>query len=163
MSNVEKTMIIELMSHDFEALLKGVAPGQLRLVQDSAIAPPEILAMLSRLAADIGVEFLPSAWMIVEDDEIVGLCSVIKVPRDGNIHIGYGVAPSRQSRGCATRAIGQLLQWARNDHRVALVSAETGVDNITSRRVLGRNGFIRIGERVDAEDGPLICWEAMTV
>ena len=26
MSNVEKTMIIELTTHDFEALLKGIAP-----------------------------------------------------------------------------------------------------------------------------------------
>ncbi|MGO6815589.1 N-acetyltransferase [Rhizobium leguminosarum] len=163
MSNVEKTMIIELTSHDFEALLKGIAPGQPRLVQDSAIAPPEILAMLSRLAADIGAEFSPSAWMIVEDGEIVGLCSIIKVPQDGKIHIGYGVAPSRQGRGSSTRAIGQLLQWARNDPRVALISAETGFENIASQRVLERNGFIRVGERIDAEDGPLICWEAMTV
>jgi RimJ/RimL family protein N-acetyltransferase len=119
--------------------------------------------MLNRLAADIGAEFSPSAWMNVEDDEIVGLCSVITVPQDGKIHIGYGAAPSRQGRGCTTRAIGQLLKWARNDPRVALVSAETGVDNIASHLVLERNGFVRIGERVDAEDGPLICWEAVTV
>ncbi|MGO7155118.1 GNAT family N-acetyltransferase [Rhizobium leguminosarum] len=163
MSNVEKTMIIELTSHDFDALLKGIAPAHLRPVQDSAIAPPEVLAMLSRLAADIGAEFSPSAWMIVEDDEIVGLCSVIKVPQDGKIHIGYGVAPTRQSRGCTTRAIGQLLEWARDDPRVALISAETGFENVASQRVLERNGFVRIGERIDAEDGPLICWEAATV
>ncbi|MGO7631786.1 GNAT family N-acetyltransferase, partial [Rhizobium ruizarguesonis] len=62
MSNVEKTMIIELTSHDFEELLKGLAPRHLRLVQDSAIAPHEVLEMLSRLAADIGAEFSPSAW-----------------------------------------------------------------------------------------------------
>jgi RimJ/RimL family protein N-acetyltransferase len=162
MSNVEKTMIIELTTRDFEALLKGIAPRNLRLVQDSAIAPPEILEMLNRLAADIGAEFSPSAWMIVEDGEIVGLCSIVRVPQDGNIHIGYGVAPTRQGLGCPTRAIGQLLEWARNDPRVALISAETGVENIASQRVLERNGFTRAGERIDAEDGPLICWEAMT-
>ncbi|MBY5334073.1 GNAT family N-acetyltransferase [Rhizobium leguminosarum] len=156
-------MIIELISSDFDALLKGIAPRHVHLVQDSAIAPPEVLAMLNRLATDVGANFSPSAWMIVEDDEIVGLCSVIKVPQDGKIHIGYGVAPSRQGRGCTTRAIGQLLVWARNDPRVSLVSAETGVENIASQRVLERNGFIRIGERIDAEDGPLICWEAMAV
>ncbi|MGO7074685.1 GNAT family N-acetyltransferase [Rhizobium johnstonii] len=163
MSNVEKTMIIELTSHDFEAVLKGMAPHHLRLVQDSAIAPPDVLAMLSRLAAEIGADFSPSAWMIVEDGEIVGLCSIVRVPQDGNIHIGYGIAPSRQGRGCTTRAIGQLLEWARDDPRVALISAETGFENIASQRVLERNGFIRVGERIDAEDGPLICWEAMTV
>ncbi|MBY5379897.1 GNAT family N-acetyltransferase [Rhizobium leguminosarum] len=163
MSNVEKTMIIELTSHDFEAVLKGMAPHHLRLVQDSAIAPPDVLAMLSRLAAEIGADFWPSAWMIVDDGEIVGLCSIVRVPQDGNIHIGYGIAPSRQGRGCTTRAIGQLLEWARDDPRVALISAETGFENIASQRVLERNGFIRVGERIDAEDGPLICWEAMTV
>ncbi|KZS53254.1 MULTISPECIES: GNAT family N-acetyltransferase [Rhizobium] len=162
MSNVEKTMIIELTTHDFEALLKGIAPRHLRLVPDSAIAPPEILGMLNRLATEINAEFSPSAWMIVEDGEIVGLCSIVRVPQDGNIHIGYGVAPSRQGLGSTTRAIAQLLEWAWNDPRVALISAETGWENIASQRVLQRNGFIRTGERIDAEDGPLICWEAVT-
>lgn len=127
LSNVEKTMIIELTTRDFEALLKGIAPRHLRLVQDSAIAPPEILEMLNRLATEISAEFSPSAWMIVEDGEIVGLCSIVRVPQEGNIHIGYGVAPSRQGLGCTARAIGQLLEWARNDPRVALISAETGL------------------------------------
>jgi len=162
MSNVEKTMIIELTTHDFEALLKGIAPRHLRLVPDSAIAPPEILGMLNRLATEINAEFSPSAWMIVEDGEIVGPCSIVRVPQDGNIHIGYGVAPSRQGLGSTTRAIAQLLEWAWNDPRVALISAETGWENIASQRVLQRNGFIRTGERIDAEDGPLICWEAVT-
>lgn len=45
---------------------------------------------------------------------------------------------------------------------MALLSAETGVGNIASQRVLERNGFIRTGERIDAEEGPLICWEAVT-
>lgn len=156
-------MIIELTSSDFEALLQGSAPDNLRLVPDSAIAPPEVLEMLNRLAADIGAEFSPSAWMIVEDGEIVGLCSIVRTPQDGNIHIGYGVAPSRQGRGCTTRAIGQLLEWGRSDPRVALISAETGFENIAPQRVLERNGFIHAGERIDAEDGPLICWEGMTV
>jgi RimJ/RimL family protein N-acetyltransferase len=117
---------------------------------------------LNRLATEINAEFSPSAWMIVEDGEIVGLCSIVRVPQDGNIHIGYGVAPSRQGLGSTTRAIAQLLEWAWNDPRVALISAETGLENIASQRVLQRNGFIRTGERIDAEDGPLICWEAVT-
>ena len=155
-------MIIELTNSDFNALLSGIAPPNLRLVPDSEIAPPDILEMLSQLATTIRAEFSPSAWMIVEDGEIVGLCSVVRPPRDGDIHIGYGVAPTRQGRGYTTRAIGQLLEWGRNDPRVALISAETGVENIASQRVLERNGFTRTGERIDAEDGPLICWQALT-
>ncbi|WP_037094727.1 GNAT family N-acetyltransferase [Rhizobium leguminosarum] len=163
MSNVEKNMIIELTAYDFAALLKGFVPANTRLVSDSVIAPPEVLEMLASIAAEIGAKFIPSAWMIVEEGEIVGLCSVIRAPEDGEIHIGYGIAPSRERRGCATRAIGQLLEWARKDPRVRLLSAETGVDNIASQRVLERNGFIRAGERIDPEDGPVIRWQASAV
>ncbi|WP_049734510.1 GNAT family N-acetyltransferase [Rhizobium ecuadorense] len=153
-------MIVELTADDFATLLKGFAPQNLRLVPDSAIAPPEVLEMLARIAAEVGAAFAPSAWMMVEEGEIVGLCSIIRVPENGAIHIGYGIAPSRERRGYVTRAIGELLAWARKDPRVRLVSADTGVENIASQRVLERNGFVQTGERIDPEDGPLICWQA---
>lgn len=155
-------MIIEATAHDFDALLEGTAPRNLRPVADSAIASPDVLRMLADLAGNIRAMFAPAAWLIVEDGELVGLCSVVRPPSDGEIHIGYGVAPSRQGRGATTRAIADLLAWARADPRVQLVSAETGVDNIASQRVLERNGFVQTGERVDEEDGQLICWQAIT-
>jgi RimJ/RimL family protein N-acetyltransferase len=160
MSNVEKNMIIELTAYDFAALLNGAAPAHTRLVSDSAIARPEVLEMLARIAAEIGAGFIPSAWMIVEENEIVGLCSLIRAPENGEIHIGYGIAPSRERRGYVTRAIGEVLEWARKDPRVTRISADTGAENIASQRVLERNGFIRIGERIDPEDGQVICWQA---
>jgi len=155
-------MIIEATDHDFATLLQGVAPRNLRLVPDSAIAPPEVLQMLADLAGTIRAGFAPAAWLIVEDGELVGLCSVARPPVGGEVHIGYGVAPGRQGKGAATRAIADLLLWAGADPRVALVSAETGVDNVASQRVLERNGFVRTGERLDDEDGQLICWQAVT-
>jgi RimJ/RimL family protein N-acetyltransferase len=36
------------------------------------------------------------------------------------------------------------------------------VQNIASQRVLERNGFARIGERSDLEDGELILWRIET-
>ncbi|WP_439500484.1 GNAT family N-acetyltransferase [Aminobacter ciceronei] len=155
-------MIIEATAHDFAVLLRGAAPNDLRLVPDSAIAPPEVLQMLADLAGAIRTGFAPAAWLIVEDGELVGLCSVARPPEDGEVHIGYGVAASRQGRGAATRAIAELLTWAGADPRVGRVTAETGVDNLASQRVLERNDFVRIGERLDVEDGRLICWQAVT-
>jgi len=155
-------MIIEATASDFAALLNGAAPTNLRLVPDSVIAPPEVLQMLANLAGTIRTGFAPAAWLIVEDGELIGLCSVARLPEGGEVHIGYGVAPSRQGRGAATRAIADLLAWAGADPRVGLVSAETGADNVASQRVLERNGFVRTGERLDDEDGPLICWQAVT-
>lgn len=155
-------MIIETTERDFAALLAGAAPTGLRLVPDSAIAENDVLQMLADLARAIRPQFSPSAWMIVEEGEIVGLCSVVRIVDGGEVHIGYGVAPTRQGAGVATRAIADLLALARIDARISAVSAETSVANIASQRALERNGFQRVGERVDADDGPVVCWRAIT-
>jgi len=155
-------VIIEATATDFAALLAGKAPRNLFLVNDSELAPPEILAMLAGLAATIRTDFEPAAWMLVEASEIVGLCSLVRAPEQGELNIGYGVAPTRQGRGIAGRAIGEILHWARHDPRVDLVTAETAIGNLASQRVLERNGFVRCGERHDAEDGQLICWQVRT-
>jgi RimJ/RimL family protein N-acetyltransferase len=151
-------MIIEATDADFTALLDGFGPRDLGLVSDSVIAEPEILRMLRDLAASIRPVFAPSAWMMIEDNEVVGLCSLVRPPENGVLQIGYGVAPTRQGIGVARRAVGQLAEWARQDTRVRSIDAETNIANIASQRVLESNGFVRVGERVDDEDGELICW-----
>jgi RimJ/RimL family protein N-acetyltransferase len=151
-------MIVEATASDFASLLRDEAPRNFRLDPDSAIAPPEVLRMLEKLASRIRPDFAPSAWMMVEDGVVVGLCSVTRIPAVGEIHIGYGVAPSRQGRGVAQRAIRDILAWAKLDPRVLVVSAETNVDNKPSQAVLRHNGFIEVGQRFDPEDGQLICW-----
>lgn len=152
-------MLIEAKTQDFAALLRGEAPAPYRLC-DSPLAPSEVLAMLGELADRIRPLFSPAAWMIVEDGEIVGLISPTQPldAADRSLRIGYGVAPTRQGRGVATRAVADLAAWARMDERVRALTAETSVDNPASQTVLARNGFSAVGERVDSEDGPLILW-----
>ena len=151
-------MIIPLTSTAFEALVDGSVPPGLRLVDDSSISSRDVLAMLADLNSGIAAAFQPSAWLIVQEKEIVGLCSIVRPPSDGEVHIGYGVAPSRAGRGFATAAVAELLDWARGDHRVRRITAETALENHASHRVLQRNGFLRTGQRVDPEDGLLQCW-----
>ncbi len=151
-------MLINAQDADFAALLAGEAPRGLRL-PDSALAPPDILQMLRELANHIRPQFAPAAWLIVENEEIVGLCSLTRVPSDGVIDIGYGIAPSRQGRGHARGAVAAIVAWARTEPRVTAVTAETSVQNRPSQCVLERNGFLRTGERTDTEDGDLICWK----
>lgn len=155
-------MLVEAMDDDFAALLAGHARAPLRLV-DGNVATAAELSMLRDLARSVAPVFRPAAWMFVEDDEVVGLCSVLRVGDAGHsIDIGYGVAALAQGRGVGGRAIAEVVRWALGDKRVDAVTADTAVANIASQRMLERAGFARVGERVDDEDGSLICWRVET-
>jgi RimJ/RimL family protein N-acetyltransferase len=150
-------MILETTIDDYAALIAGDAPRDLALA-DTPIAPTGVLQMLAEVAAGVRQSFAPASWLIVEDDEVVGLCSITRPPENGAIDIGYGIAPSRQGRGIATRAVGDIVDWAMGEPRLTVITAETSVANAPSERVLMRNGFAKVGERVDEQDGLLNCW-----
>lgn len=154
-------MIIETTSEDYRSLILGRAPREFALA-DTPIAPVEVLQMLADVAARVWESFSPASWLIVENGEVAGLCSVTRPPQDGEIDIGYGIAPSRQNRGIASRAVRDIVVWAGADPRVRAITAETSPTNIASQRVLERAGFVRMGERVDEEDGLLISWRCAT-
>lgn len=154
-------MIVETTAEDYASLLRGHAPRSFELA-DTPIAPAPVLQMLADVAATVREAFAPASWLIVEAGEVVGLCSVTRPPSDGVIDIGYGIAPSRQGRGFAGRAMAEIVEWARQTPGVTALTAETSTGNAPSQRVLARSGFVQVGERVDAEDGQLICWRCPT-
>ena len=154
-------MIVEMTREDYASLLRGHSPRSFTLA-DTPIAPVEILQMLADLDARVGETFSPASWLIVENEEVVGLCSILRPPDGGEIAIGYGIAPSRRGRGIAGRAVGEVVAWARVSARVQAITAETGTANIASQRVLIRNCFTQVGTRLDDEDGPLLCWRRGT-
>lgn len=147
----------ELSSDAFARLAGGVPPAGFAL-PETPLAPPEILAMLAEIAARVSDDFTPCAWLVVDGNRIGGLLSLTGVPADGELTIGYGMAPSEQGRGGASAAVAALCRWAAEDDRVAALRAETSVDNPASQRVLAGNGFDTIGQRCDPEDGELLCW-----
>ena len=147
-------MLVAATSADIAALADRTAA--LPVAPD--LAAPAVLAMLAELAATIAPTFAPAAWLVVEAGIIVGLVSLVAVPADGAIAIGYGVAPACRGAGVARRAVADLLGAAAADPRVTAVTAETATDNRSSQRVLEANGFRRTGARIDPEDGPVIGW-----
>ncbi|HET6524325.1 GNAT family protein [Sphingopyxis sp.] len=150
-------MIFETTAEDYAALIAGRGPRNFALA-DTPIGPPGVLQMLAEVAADVRRSFAPASWLIVEDGEAVGLCSITRPPSGGVVDIGYGVAPSRHARGIAGRAISEIVAWAMREPAVEAITAETSVANQPSERVLLRNGFSKVGERLDEQDGPLNCW-----
>ena len=151
-------MIVEARDEDFAALLIGAPPRGL-LLADGSIEGPEILGMLRSLARTVRAEFSPSAWMIVEQEEVVGLCSLKAPPEHGPVEIGYGVAASRRNRGIATRGVADLLAWAQadgQDFRLAgrylspqrAIAAGVGTQRLSPE----------VGGRTDVIDGEVFCW-----
>jgi len=155
-------MIVEATSSDFRALIAGEPPRGLTL-PEGEVAPPATMELLGALADKLRPDFTPAAWLIVERGEVVGLCSVMHAPTpQGAIEIGYGVAPSRQQRGAGGRAVADMVDWARTDPRISALTANTATANLTSQRILERNGFRKVGARIDKTDGLLICWRLET-
>jgi RimJ/RimL family protein N-acetyltransferase len=92
------------------------------------------------------------------DGALIGFGGFKGEPRDGDVEVGYAVAPARQGRGIATAVVAILIERARAAG-VTIVSAHTlGTDN-PSTAVLRKSGFQRVAELDDPEVGPIWRWE----
>jgi RimJ/RimL family protein N-acetyltransferase len=92
----------------------------------------------------------PSArrFLAFTDDMFVGSFSVMEIDLDARCaEIGYWVAAPARGRGLATRALTLLRDWAAAAlglERIVLLIHE---DNLPSRRLAERTGFLDTGER----------------
>lgn len=88
-----------------------------------------------------------------------GICCKSKPNERNEVEIGYGINISEQKKGYASEAVLMLISYLFNNTVVSTVTAESGVENKPSIRVLQKNGFIKTGNRFDEEDGYLITWK----
>lgn len=147
-----------LDSEGFARLATGAPPSSDIELSGSPIAPLDVLAMLAGIADGLRGQIDPNAWIVLDGARVVALCSITSLAEPGVPVIGYGTAPGEEGRGAASAAVASVLEWARGDARISAVAADTSTANPASQRVLERNGFAVTGERVDEEDGPLLCW-----
>jgi RimJ/RimL family protein N-acetyltransferase len=159
-----ETQIITATDADFEWMLQSAesSRGALRLPL-GGVDDPSLLEHVRAMANNLRRRGYDATWMMVSNGEVVGLCGYHQPPSmEGEVEIGYNVAPRRRRSGHATRAVSAILELARNDPAIKSIVASTPVQNIASQRVLERNGFERCGERTDPEDGRLILWRTGT-
>ncbi len=98
-----------------------------------------------------------AVWVIrLKSGEAIGeYC--FKGLSDGCVEIGYGIMPQYCGKGYTTEAVIVVVKWASAQPGVTRVEAETECDNIASRRVLEKSGFIPTGK--DGEKGPRFVWK----
>ena len=77
----------------------------------------------------------------IEDssDRAVGLVGFKGLPEDGDVEIGYGIAPSARGRGFATEAAERLVDWALSDPRRRRIGVSS--DHRPLERVLEKIGM----------------------
>ena len=86
-------------------------------------------------------------FAILDDGAIAGTVNLFNIVRESlqSGTIGYWVDHRRNGRGLATGAVAAIVDYAFEDLDLHRVEAATLVDNVTSQRVLEKNGFERIG------------------
>ena len=92
------------------------------------------------------------------DGALVGFGGYKGAPTDGEVEVGYAIAPERQGRGLATAVVAVLVERARTAG-IPLVSAHTLAEENASVAVLRRSGFTQTAEIVDPDEGPIWRWE----
>ena len=106
---------------------------------------------------------MPSEWyshliIDVDTNTVVGFGGYKGPPTDGEVEIGYSIAPGWQQRGHATAAAQLLIEKARAAG-VTRVCAYTLPDTNPSTRVLTRCGLAMTEVVADAELGSVWRWE----
>jgi RimJ/RimL family protein N-acetyltransferase len=152
------TRLVEATDEHFQWFARGEGRMEGLSIPPGGIEDPAVLPIVRRMTARLREAGCLGSFLMVQDDEVVGTCGYKWPPRGGSVEIGYGVSASRRRLGHATRGLAALLDWARRDPAVQVVTAETAVGNHPSHRVLAANGFAQVGSRYDREDGDLILW-----
>lgn len=119
----------------FEIQLDDTAQHQAAFTDATARDRDAYLRKFRRILADDAIV----SRVVEVDGEVVG--SVAVFPIEGDTEVTYWIRRDWWGRGVATAALAALLQ----EVRTRPLQARVAEDNHGSRRVLERNGFVRIG------------------
>lgn len=135
------------------------AADGLRAFYVSGEVSPEWLA---RLRTATGFDPWRQGFLVIEaeSNQAVGGAGFKGEPDElGVMEIAYGIVPAFEGRGFATDVARALVAFASGDTRVTRIRAHTRLDNIGSRRVLEKAGFVYVGDVDDPDDGVVMRWE----
>lgn len=104
----------------------------------------------------------PEIWslplMMLLNNDVVGFCGFKNEPQNGEVEIGYNVAPEQQGRGFAKLAVNQLCRLAFDTGFIKNVVALISSTNVASLNVVRANHFVFMGFVVDCENEKLERW-----
>jgi ribosomal-protein-alanine N-acetyltransferase len=81
---------------------------------------------------------------------------------DGRVEIGYTLLPAARGRGYAIEAVRAMFDWATRIHGVQRFRASVAPDNERSLNLIGKLGFVHVGQQIDPDDGLELVFELDT-
>lgn len=139
LSDIDKTALVEILRNN-KVNATYLTPD---LTSDEAANKlfdriKEVSCMPDRFACGIYI-----------DDKLIGIINDTGI-ENSNVEIGYAIHPNHQNKGYATEALKVVIEklFSQGYHAV---SAGIFEDNIASRRVLEKCGFVLIDKTEDIE------------
>ncbi|KQV74125.1 hypothetical protein ASC61_03365 [Aeromicrobium sp. Root344] len=90
---------------------------------------------------------------VVMHGAAIGNAGFKGAPLDGQVELGYSIAPELRRRGYASQVVRLLLERAAQDARVDRVIARINPDNAASLGVIAKAGFVPDGDHLSAKAG----------
>lgn len=90
--------------------------------------------------------------LVAEDCSVLGRFNLVDI-EDGTAHVGYRLAQHAAGRGVATASVRELCRLAADRHGLRTLRAGAADQNLASRRVLAKAGFVPVGPADPADLG----------
>lgn len=118
----------------------------------------QLLAVYEDYYPEIGFVVPWVAYLIIEDDSVVGTCSFTGKPKDGEVEIAYWTFKNYEGQGVASFACSELIKIARKENPEIIITAKTSPEHNSSTRVLEKNGFKYVRVVQDEDIGDAWFW-----
>lgn len=119
------------------------------LVKNETDALEHIAMIESKIENNEGINW---AITIKNNPELIGIIGLFRIkPEHYRAEIGYMILPEFQNKGIITEAINAVLHYGFFKMNLHSIEAVIDPSNLTSERVLQKNGFIKEAHLIENE------------
>jgi ribosomal-protein-alanine N-acetyltransferase len=90
--------------------------------------------------------------LLADDGSVLGRFNLVDI-KDHTAELGYRVAQHAAGRGVATATVQELCRTAPSTHGLRTLRAAASHDNVASRKVLIKAGFVPLGPAMPTDLG----------
>ncbi len=136
-------------------------PGMRRFIPDQVYRDErhaeEVVRALMAFTAQAPAPHTRPYVLAVDDKETGTLIGHVGLSAArGSVEIGYAIAERLHGRGLAAEAVSAASEWALGDLALSEVLGIVEAENVASRRVLEKAGFVQVRDEVKVVEGRAI-------